>query len=105
MHPNDQAGLAYVLHGFDLETRVTLLRRLAHRWLGPDGYFVTGDISFSSATERQKARRRWRDSWDPSEHCWAADEAVRAFSQAGFAIDHQQISICGGVYRIRPAAG
>jgi putative AdoMet-dependent methyltransferase len=96
---------AYVWHGFDLKTKVALIQRLTGRWLAPDGFFVIGDISFPSATERGRARRRWHDAWDPSEHYWAADEAARAFTHAGFTIDYQQISICGGVYRIQPAVG
>jgi putative AdoMet-dependent methyltransferase len=93
---------AYVFHEFKLEKKVQLIDSLAKYNLTENGCFIVGDISFNTAYDREKAHKRWQDKWDRTEHYWAADEAYRAFRDAGFAIEYQQVSICGGVYRIYP---
>lgn len=88
---------AYVLHEFDLTTKVTMLQKLAQR-LTPDGRIVVGDVAFPTVEAREQARERWRDRWDPDEHYWAADEAEAAGWPAGLGLEYRQVSGCGGVF-------
>jgi len=100
-HPFDRIVSAYVLHEFDLATKIQMLRRAAAQGLTPDGWIVVADIAFPTADARTKASRRWADTWDPDEHYWAADEAIAACAQAGLEATYRQVSSCGGVFAVR----
>jgi putative AdoMet-dependent methyltransferase len=106
----------YVLHEFDLDSKIRLVTRLVRQHLVPGGRMVVGDISFETVARRDEARREWGGTWDEArqewegslwdedEHYWAADEARSAFESAGLEVSYEQVSFCGGVYVITPAA-
>ena len=94
----DRVVSAYVLHHFDLITKVNLLQRIAARYLSPSGSIVIADIAFPTASAREEASRRWAACWDEDEHYWAADETVAASEQVGLLVTYKQLSICGGVF-------
>lgn len=98
----DRIVSAYVLHEFDLATKVRLLSRFANHHLRPDGLIVIGDAGFPTVEAREEGRKRWAESWDEDEHYWAADEAIAAMTSAGLHTHYQQVSPCAGVYVIRP---
>ena len=79
----DRIASAYVLHEFDLATKVALLGRSAHQHLTVGGRVVIGDIAFPGRLAREAAFRRWASLWDGDEYYWAADEALGAFEAAG----------------------
>ena len=97
----DRIVSAYVLHEFDLATKLQLLRRAVSQGLAPDGWIVVADIAFPTADARAVASRRWVNVWDPDEHYWAADETVAACAQAGLEATYRQVSDCGGVFVVR----
>jgi putative AdoMet-dependent methyltransferase len=94
---------AYVLHEFDLLTKVRLLQGLARDCLSPGGRMVVGDVGFATAGARTDAAQRYADRWDASEHYWAADEAIDAMAQAGLRASYAQASPCAGVFTIEAA--
>ena len=98
----DRIVSAYVLHEFDLPTKVSTLERLAQR-LARDGRIVIGDVAFPTVVAREQARKRWRDRWDPDEHYWAADETRVACREAGLSLVYRQVSDCGGVFVVERA--
>lgn len=100
--PFDRIVSGYVLHEFDLATKIRLLERLAEHSLAPGGLFVIGDIAFPDADVLSGARDRWHRVWDFDEHYWAADEALAAFRALGWEAEYEQISICAGVFVINP---
>ncbi len=111
----DRIVSAYVLHEFDLKSKIGLLRKLACDHLIEGGRVVVGDISFPTRTVRDEAekrfsgtwdeeRQRWEGSlWDEDEHYWAADEAIEALTAVGLTASYEQVSFCGGVYVIERA--
>ncbi len=108
----DRVVSAYVLHEFDLESKIRLLRKLVCDHLVEGGRLVVGDISFPTRTARDEAekrfsgtwdekRQRWEGSlWDEDEYYWAADEAIEALAAVGLTACYGQVSFCGGVYVI-----
>ncbi len=108
----DRVVSAYVLHEFDLESKIRLLQKLACDHLVEGGRMVVGDISFPTRTARDEAekrfsgtwdekRQRWEGSlWDEDEYYWAAEETVEALAAVGLAACYGQVSFCGGVYVI-----
>jgi len=95
----DRIVSSYVLHEFDLATKVSILLRAALR-LAPGGRIVIGDIAFPTAEEREAARVRWYERWDDDEWYWAADEAIPACREAGLHATYTQVSECGGVFTV-----
>ena len=94
----DRVVSAYVLHEFDLETKVRLLHRIAAHHLAAGGRIVVADVAFPTVEERIQASRRWADGWDEDEFYWAADEASAACARVGLQVTYQQVSSCGGVF-------
>ena len=94
----DRVVSAYVLHEFDLATKVNLLQRVASHYLATDGSILVADIAFPTSFARQEAARRWADAWDEDEDYWAADEASAACEWAGLRVAYKQVSSCGGVF-------
>lgn len=113
----DSIVSGYVLHEFDLASKVRLIERLARDHLAADGRMIVGDISFETAAVRDDAKRTWSGAWDDvkrewqgslwdeDEHYWAADEARQALAGIGFRVSYSQVSFCGGVYVIEPGNG
>jgi len=99
--PFDRIVSAYVLHEFDLPTKVSILLE-ASRHLSPRGRIVVGDVAFSTRAELEDARDRWHDLWDHAEHYWAGDEALAAASRAGLRGGWTAISTCAGVLVFEP---
>jgi putative AdoMet-dependent methyltransferase len=99
----DRIVSAYVLHEFDLASKVGLLQRLVSNHLATNGWVVIGDIAFSTSEVREQGYARWADRWDEEEHYWAADEAIAACGGAGSKVTYRQVSVCGGVFSIRQA--
>jgi putative AdoMet-dependent methyltransferase len=96
----DRIVSGYVLHEFNLSTKVELLQRLARRHLAANGQIVIGDIAFPTAEARKRAHQRWTDLWDEEEYYWAADETIRACRNVGLQATYEQVSSCGGVFAI-----
>ena len=96
--PFDRLVSAYVLHEFDLETKVRLLHRIAAHYLTTAGRIVVADIAFPSVEDRTQASQQLADSWDADEFYWAADEASAACARAGLQVLYKQVSSCGGVF-------
>ncbi len=114
----DRIISGYVLHEFDLASKMRLIERLVDRHLTSEGLMVVGDISFVTTGARDEAQRKWQGTWDEKkkewqgslwdedEHYWAADEFANALANVGpRVICYKQVSFCGGVYVIEPAAG
>ena len=83
---------AYVFHEFDLSTKISLLKRLAHDHLTDGGRIIIGDIAFPTVQAREEAHQRWLRIWDEGEHYWAADEATTACEKAGLQLRYTQVS-------------
>ena len=96
--PFDRVVSAYVLHHFDLETKVSLLRRIATHYLLSSGPILVADIAFPTTSARAEASRHWAACWDQDEYYWAADETIAACEQAGLLVTYKQLSSCGGVF-------
>ena len=97
----DRIVSAYVLHEFDLPTKMTLLARLIRRHLTANGRLIIGDIAFVTAQIRAEAHQRWAERWDEDEFYWSADEAIEAGKKIGLQITYRQISSCGGVFEVK----
>lgn len=96
--PFDRVVSAYVLHEFDLATKVDLLQRAAVHYLAAGGRILVADIAFPTTTARTEASRRWAAEWDEDEYYWAADETFAACEQAGLHATYEQVSSCSGVF-------
>jgi putative AdoMet-dependent methyltransferase len=105
----DRVVSGYVLHEFDLDSKVRLLEKLVRGHLAEGGRVVVGDISFASRGAREEAEeslsRRWNEEkgvwerwWDDDEFYWAADETIEAMAGKGLRVCYEQVSFCGGVY-------
>ncbi len=95
--PFERVVSAYVLHEFDLVTKVAILQR-AVEFLAPDGWILIADIAFPTVAVRSAAAQQWAEWWDPEEHYWAADETRVACEAVGLQVRYQQVSPCGGVF-------
>ncbi len=96
----DRIVANFVLHEFDLATKISLLQRLAADHLVEHGRIVVGDVAFATAAARQ---RSGAESWDEEEHYWAADETAVACAETSLDMTFQQISWCTGVFVVKPA--
>jgi len=113
----DRVVSAYVLHEFDVESRVRLLSKLVCDHLIEVGRLVVGDISFQTIAARDEAeklfsgtwdekKKTWEGSlWDGDEHYWAADETAESLAAVGLTASYEQVSFCGGVYVIERPVG
>lgn len=99
----DRIVSAYVLHHFDLTTKMNVIRRMVNELLRDEGRLVIGDVSFPSFAERAQKRRELVHIWDDDEYYWAADEIKTMMFGEGFYIVYEQISFCAGVYLILSA--
>ena len=100
----DRIVSSYVLHEFDLETKVDLVARLSRDHLGVGGRIVIGDIAFPTLDALERAHQRNRESWDDSEHYWAADETIGRFQAKQISVSFTEVSACGGVFVFTPAS-
>jgi putative AdoMet-dependent methyltransferase len=112
----DRVVSAYVLHEFDLESKLRLLLKLLRDHVVEGGRVIVGDISFATRGARDEAQERlggtwnaekevWEGSiWDDDEHYWAADETIETLARAGMTACYEQVSFCGGVYVLDKAA-
>lgn len=97
----DRIVANFVLHEFDLETKISLLQRLATHHLVEQGLIVVGDVAFPTAEAR---RQSGAESWDEDEDYWAADETIAACAGAGLELTLRQISWCTGVFVVKLAS-
>jgi predicted TPR repeat methyltransferase len=91
----DRIVTTFVLHEFDLATKIGLLQRLATHHLVEQGLIIVGDVAFVTADER---RQSGAESWDEDEHYWAADETMAASAGTGLEFTFKLISWCTGVF-------
>jgi len=103
--PFERIVSAYVLHEFDLDTKLSILLRLSRGHLTRGGSIVVGDIAFPTVQARERAHQEWAELWDEDEHYWAADETRSACKQAGLQVAYRQVSSCGGVFVFTPRNG
>jgi putative AdoMet-dependent methyltransferase len=94
----DRVASAYVLHEFDLETKVDLLKRVALHHLEDGGCILVADVTFPTTMARTEASRRWAAEWDEDEYYWVADETIAACEKVGLQATYKQVSSCGGVF-------
>jgi putative AdoMet-dependent methyltransferase len=99
----DRVVSAYVLHEFDLATKIGLIQRIVSRHLSAAGHLVVADIAFPSVEVRAEAAERLVGQWDEDEFYWAADESIAAASEAGLRTTYRQISTYGGVFTFSPS--
>jgi putative AdoMet-dependent methyltransferase len=90
----DRIVSAYVLHEFDLPTKISLLQQAAAHYLAADGFIVVADIAFPTTAARTAAAQQWADLWDEAEFYWAADQTTAACATAGLQVTYRQISSC-----------
>ncbi|MFZ1596243.1 MAG: hypothetical protein WAW26_10340, partial [Anaerolineae bacterium] len=88
----------FVLHEFDLATKISLLQRLATHHLMAQGLIVVGDVAFATAESRQQSGA---ETWDEDEFYWAADETMAACAGSGLALAFRPFSWCTGVFVVR----
>lgn len=96
----DRIVANFVLHEFDLGTKIRLLQRLAAHHLAENGLIVVGDVAFLTAAARQQSGA---ESWDEDEHYWAADETMAACVGTDLELTFKQISWCTGVLVVKSA--
>lgn len=94
----DRIVTTFVLHEFDLATKIGLLQRLATHHLVEQGLIVVGDVAFTTADER---RQSGAESWDEDEHYWAADETMAASAGAGLEAAFMPVSWCTGIFVVK----
>jgi putative AdoMet-dependent methyltransferase len=96
----DRIVSSYVLHDFNFQSKIQLIKRLVSESLTDDGFIVIADISYPTAAARSEAQGYWRGLWNPDEYYWAADETIAACQTMGLECIYQQVSSCAGVYVI-----
>lgn len=94
----DRIVANFVIHEFDLATKISLLQRLTTHHLVEQGLIVIGDIAFATAVARQQSGA---ETWDEDEYYWAADETAAACARTGLAVTFKQISWCTGVFVVK----
>jgi predicted TPR repeat methyltransferase len=94
----DRIVTTFVLHEFDLATKIGLLQRLATHHLVEQGLIIVGDVAFVTADER---RQSGAESWDEDEYYWAADETMVASAGAGLEVTFELISWCTGIFVVK----
>jgi len=98
----DRIVSSYAFHHLVLDEKISLVQDLVRDRLAPSGAIVIGDVSFERAPDRDDARKRFADLWDPEEYYWAADEFAGRLAPP-LHCTYKQVSFCGGLYTIRPA--
>jgi putative AdoMet-dependent methyltransferase len=98
----DRIVSAYAFHHFELERKADMLTEISSQHLEAGGRIVIADISFPSLPEMRTFAATIGDEWE-EEPYWLADEALALLREAGLHCGYQQVSACGGVYRIEPA--
>jgi len=93
---------AYAFHHFSLKRKVSMLVEMSRDRLEPGGRIVIADVSFPSLPDMQAFAATVGDLWE-EEPYWLADQAQEVLKDAGLASSYQQVSPCGGVYRIERA--
>ncbi|HPH94639.1 MAG TPA: class I SAM-dependent methyltransferase [Anaerolineaceae bacterium] len=91
----------YTFHHFPLEEKVAQIRRLFEQHLQPGGRLVIADITFPDAAAQEACAHQLGSEWEP-EYYWLADEALRAFKEAGWQAEYTQVSPCAAVFKITP---
>lgn len=92
----DRIVASYVLHEFDLDTKLEILEMLC-RHLTPRGFIVLGDIAFPDKSVHDEARQIFSKVWDDDEYYWLADEMQAACEIAGLEFGYEQVSHCAAV--------
>lgn len=100
----DRIVSTYVFHHLDDETKVQLLAELASRRLRRRGRLVIGDVAFQDNAALARCRESYFATWDDNEHYWVASRIIPQLEQAGFIVNHKQLSFCGGVFVLQREA-
>lgn len=98
--PFDRIISAYTFHEFSNRYKIALIQRLFSESLAPGGLLVIGDISFKTRRHFDAAHQAYRGLWDEAEYYWCAGEMIQRLQAAGFNTAYEQVSACGGAYRI-----
>lgn len=96
----DRIVANFVLHEFDLASKVSLLQRLMTDHLVEHGRIVIGDVAFATAAARHESGA---EAWDEDEFYWAADETAVACAGSDLAISFQPVSWCTGIFLFEAA--
>jgi putative AdoMet-dependent methyltransferase len=98
----DRIVSAYTFHHFDLSAKVSMLAEASKSHLLDGGRIVIADISFRNMQDMRSFAALVGKEWE-EEPYWQADDALEALKRAGMNATYQQVSACGGVYRIEAA--
>ena len=98
--PFDRILSAYTFHEFTDAYIAALLLRLARESLTADGLIVIGDISYQTKSQFEEAHQALLGFWDEDEYYWCAEKMLPQLEETGLKVDYEQVSVCGGVYRI-----
>jgi predicted TPR repeat methyltransferase len=100
--PFERIVSAYVFHEFNLADKISLLKRASTQYLAPGGFILIADAAFPTAAARAEAYALLQIAREDDEYYWAADEAITACESAGLHVTYQQVSSCGGIFKIMP---
>jgi len=96
--PFDRIVSAYVMHHFELDEKVRILRGLLPR-LAPGGRLIIGDIAFPNQAALDQVKAEAGEGWE-DEYYWLVDQAMPALEKAAMQVSYRQISSCAGIFVI-----
>ncbi len=86
----------YVLHHFDLEEKIRIIKQYLSLLKKEDGRMYIFDVSFQTKEDHDRYREDNMDIWDDDEYYFIATEINKNFENC----DYKQFSPCGGLYTI-----
>ena len=87
----------YTFHEFSIETKLSILTRLAANHLVAGGRIVIGDIMFPTLADLQRTKEALGEAWE-DEFFWATDQTRALFEPRGWEMAYFPVSFCAGVY-------
>ncbi len=88
----------YTLHHLSDVKKVQFIKDLAN-CLKPNGQILIGDISFETEAHLQACKVKNSSHWDDDEFYFIYDEFAPTLSDV-FQIEYEQISECGGLFKL-----
>ena len=87
---------SYVLHHFDLQEKIKIIKQYLSLLKKEDGRMVIFDVSFKTKEGHDQYRAQHLDLWDDEESYFIAEEIKVHFENC----EYKQFSPCGGLYTI-----
>jgi putative AdoMet-dependent methyltransferase len=88
---------AYTFHHFSLQEKLSLVQRILHNFLTPNGRLIIGDIAFHDAADEEVIRQKTGDEWE-EEYYWLVDETFSLFHKNKIFTKFIKISTCSGIF-------